>query len=191
MSLFRTKKDPFGVRHPWKRWIDVVQRFSRRGRNRRAIATEEYERRHQDLLRACEAAIASGGQAGGPEKVQVQRMLTLARPWLNTDLLEHAAPTTLQVLLRDCRELEQEMGWRRSGLGGRLSIRFLGVLLVAGVLCGLAWPIRERLMTRAWLVWRPIRVALREVSPGQWVVVGGLAAGLLGFLLILSVRTHR
>src|SRR5262249_22926684 len=134
---------------------------------------------------ACQVAVQAGRGTA-----RAERMLALARPWLDLDLLESAGPPTLRVLFRDCLGIERELGCRRRRRLGAGPALALGLLVVGGMAAAWLWPLHDRLIARLGLAWRPVRSALKGVAFGEWLLVAAVAAAILGSLFIWRGRSR-
>jgi hypothetical protein len=175
--------DVAALRRLWRRWTAVVELFARRGRARRRLNPAEYDRLHQDLLRACRS-LAGGADEG--RRRPCQRMESLAEPWMTPAALEKADGLVLFDLLARGRQVEGEFdgrpwrAWRR-GVSPSALLGVAAGLAVGGATAALflVRPARGWFSDRFAVVYR----AVRDAGTAQQV----LAAGVVLTAIVMAV----
>jgi hypothetical protein len=171
----------------WQRWAEVVADFARRAPHRRAHAEAEYTVRHREFLAECRRAAE---QVSAQQRRCYEQLHDLAAPWLSTSQLEQADPMILSDLLRRCRQNGLVLGgwrraWREMGWGREVfRLALLAVTLAVLALLGLVWLDRQGGVRRGWLAWWS---NFARLNAGEWLVLAGLPAMLLGSLLVMKM----
>ncbi len=118
-------------RELWRRWSEVVAEFAR-GRRPRAHEPA-YRALHQALLAGCRSR---AGAADGEERTFFLRLEGLVEPWLTPGTLASTDRTTLDDLLRRCRQAERVMAGPRAAFPFG---RWAAVLAASAAAGALAW----------------------------------------------------
>jgi hypothetical protein len=196
-------EEPARLRECWQRWTGIVADFAHRARHRKAVGEAEYAALHRELLAGCGNAMR---QATAAHRLRYEQMHDLAAPWLSVFQLEHADRVILADLLRRCRDARLEMaaqpaapaagprratgnGYSGQGVWGPVLLAVLALFLVlgGGTLLGLL-DLGELAEAAARSGWSSLWRSLGEVHAGVWLVLAGLAAVLVGSLLVMHVR---
>ena len=101
-------------------WTGVVSSiYHRQGRGN--WKESDYRRLHEGLLSACQR----GESVPAERRVLFRRLHAILQPWVSLDSLERTEPELLSNLLAQGRQLERDLGVRRSlGRKGRWILRF-------------------------------------------------------------------
>src|SRR4051794_38241925 len=93
----------------WRRWVDIIESFARLRPGRRRIATQDYVRLYQELLRDCRGLAESAGEEAGRFYRDLE---DLVRPWLTPSVLARSERDILLDLVVRCRDVERRLGIR-------------------------------------------------------------------------------
>jgi eukaryotic-like serine/threonine-protein kinase len=115
------------LRDRWRQWVAVVEAFAAGGES--PVHERAYRELDRELLEACRAQAAAGGEAG-----RLRRLESLVEPWLAPHTFASADRATLASLRLLCRRVDQEV----FGSGASWNLSHWIALLVVGLIAGAA-----------------------------------------------------
>jgi hypothetical protein len=170
-----TARDLASVRDGWPRWTALV---ADAGRGHLRAAEAEYAALHGRLVASCRAL--AGGDGPERDRAYFQGLEELTSPWMSARMLASGEKTMLAELLRQCRQVERELGVRSRTRRGRAR-RWVAWLLLAPTLA----------LGSVLALWAAERVGVPVPALGRlWVYnLGGLidSSNALQQLLILAI----
>jgi serine/threonine protein kinase len=152
----------------WQQWLTLVERCVRS--RRPCVNKGAYQAAHRRLLDICRSHAQTGD---GARSAFYGRVETIVEPWLTPQALAAVDRATVLSLLRNCRQIERELGIRRGIWSLRTGAALLA-FLVFFVALGLCWW--------EWRRNRPVLVQRSSLSSLWWLME---THPLLGSLLVL------
>jgi hypothetical protein len=173
------------LRGTWKQWTVLVQKLScgSRGAVRR-MDEQMYQNIHRSVLKACQRMIDC---STGPDRVQYEDCLGLAKPWLSPQVFQVAEHDLLADLRSRCETIARRLEcwtWLDALRPWRKLIASVGAIVAAGCLLAatadrVLYPLLAWLDQGRRLAW----IAIHGVADPRYVVT----LGILGIVTTAAV----